>query len=123
MAQMALYVQPAPSPWGGRALGCLVGTLIDGVGIALIYGFGAVLFRSPTWVCRPGGRRWLLTLGLGFVGAVLVERAALILGWWRYGAAMPIVPGLEVGLSPLLQFLVLPPIVLFFCTCRQWRGR
>jgi hypothetical protein len=94
---------------------------MDGLGIALICGIGIVRFRSPGWICHPGARGWLLTLGLGFVGAVLVERAALTLGWWRYGSEMPIIPGLGVGLSPLLQFLVLPPVVLFLATCRWLR--
>ena len=29
-------------------------------------------------------------------------------GTWAYSDLMPIVPGLEVGLSPLIQWIVLP---------------
>jgi hypothetical protein len=123
LAQMPLYVQRAPSPWGGPVPGCLMASLMDGIAIAIIYCIGAMQFHAHAWVCRPGVRGWFLTLGLGFAGAALVERAALTLGWWQYGPAMPIVPGLGAGLSPLLQFLVLPPAALFFGTCRWLRKR
>jgi len=40
-----------------------------------------------------------------------------ILGSWAYSALMPTleVAGIELGLSPLLQWLVLPPLALHLC--------
>jgi len=123
LAQMALYVPKAPTTWADHLFLCLPAALMDGVGIALIYGAGAVLFRRPDWVCRPEGRGWLLSLGLGLSFAVLTEWLALALGWWRYGPQMPVVPGVGVGLSPLLQFLFLPPLTLFVLVGRWLRRR
>lgn len=34
-------------------------------------------------------------------------------GAWAYSDLMPIVPGLEVGLSPLVQWVVLPSVGIF----------
>jgi hypothetical protein len=71
--------------------------------------------------CPPLAGQSEKPVPLGFIGAVFVERIAIALGWWRHGPGMPIVTGLGVGLSPLLQFQVLPPSVLFFATCRWHR--
>lgn len=30
---------------------------------------------------------------------------------WAYGPRMPVVPGLQIGLVPVLQMLVLPPVI------------
>ena len=70
-----------------------------------------------------GHRRWLLE-GERKPGAILVTTAVLvtiILEWlatgpldrWTYSDAMPIVPWLGVGLAPLLQWIVLPPLILW----------
>jgi hypothetical protein len=42
---------------------------------------------------------------------------------WTYAAAMPTVRigGLEVGLSPLAQWLVVPPLALLFARGRRYR--
>jgi len=34
---------------------------------------------------------------------------------WAYSELMPVVPGIGTGLSPLLQWLVLPPLGLWLC--------
>jgi hypothetical protein len=41
-------------------------------------------------------------------------RHAVVLHHWTYSALMPLVPGLGVGLFPLLQWIVIPPVA-FFC--------
>jgi hypothetical protein len=45
-----------------------------------------------------------------------IERLALGGLWmqgWSYSPLMPVVPGLGVGLSPLVQWLVLPPLLIW----------
>jgi hypothetical protein len=44
-------------------------------------------------------------------------RHAVVLHHWRYSTLMPLVPGLSVGLFPLLQWIVIPPLA-FFCAGR-----
>ena len=37
---------------------------------------------------------------------------------WTYSEWMPVVPGLGTGLTPLLQWLLLPPLGLWLCRRR-----
>lgn len=81
-----------------------------------------VAFWSVAAACRS--RRWILAatrlqvVGFVAVGAsitvVMEWLATQVLGRWAYAASMPTVPGLEVGVSPLLQWLLLPPAVVWF---------
>ena len=71
--------------------------------------------------------RWPDFLGLatlGFFLALYVEYKALALGRWIYTPAMPIVPGFEVGLSPVLQMMLLLPLTLLIVSLieRQING-
>ncbi len=50
----------------------------------------------------------LSTVVLSVAYTVVSERVNLASGAWAYNAWMPIVPGLEVGLSPLLQWVAVP---------------
>jgi hypothetical protein len=43
------------------------------------------------------------------------------MGRWMYTAQMPLVPGLDVGIVPIVQMLVLPP--LLFRLVAVWCGR
>lgn len=64
--------------------------------------------RTPT---RAAGS---IYLAVGLVLTVVFELPATgPLERWRYGAALPVVPGLDVGLSPLMQWIGIPPTVLW----------
>ncbi len=55
----------------------------------------------------------LSSIGVGLT--VVIELLAQHGGWlaaWSYSAAMPVIPGLGVGLVPVLQWIVLPPLVV-----------
>jgi hypothetical protein len=103
-------------------LGCLVPSLGDGLMTLAIYWSGWLVFRRPTWIARPGVAGVALAALVGLLLAVGVEWNALYLtGAWAYAPAMPLVPVLGVGLLPVLQMLVLPPVT--FLAVRAWRRR
>lgn len=56
---------------------------------------------------------------------VLLERLAIVSNdpnrGWRYATAMPIVPVLEIGLTPFLQWVILPLLLVWFVK-RQLAG-
>ena len=53
----------------------------------------------------------------GLVIAVSIELVAVyVMGRWEYTKQMPLVPGLGVGLTPVAQMLVLPPIIFHVVT-------
>ncbi|HWQ59648.1 MAG TPA: hypothetical protein VN420_00680 [Candidatus Fimivivens sp.] len=57
-------------------------------------------------------RRFACTAILGLFVAVVLEKVALSVGIWSYGPYMPIIPFLGVGLTPVLQMMILPGIVI-----------
>jgi|SRR5882724_4735506 len=114
-AQVPLFKgMPASAHWQA-ILVCARATVGD-VLIAL------VAFWTVTAACRS--RRWILRATrsqvAGFIAVgvsitiVLEWLATQVLQRWAYAESMPTVPGLAVGVSPLLQWLLLPPLVVWF---------
>ena len=75
-----------------------------------IAAIGAVLFRRRDWFARPGVMGQLFMAMCGITVAVVIERRALSSGRWVYADAMPLVPALNVGVVPVLQIVVVPPL-------------
>jgi hypothetical protein len=111
MAQSVLYTAmgaPLTATWR-----CLAASLGDGVIVLGIAGSGWLLFGRADWYIRPRLKEYLLMTVLGFTIAVLIERRALAGSRWVYTDQMPIMPIVNVGLVPVLQLIVLPPVVLW----------
>jgi len=45
--------------------------------------------------------------------SVVIEWFSLATGRWAYGSVMPILPGLGIGLLPVLQMMIIPPVTLY----------
>ena len=77
-----------------------------------IFWGGTLIFGGVGWMDRPGlpGYVWMGTTGF-FVSVVIELNAVYRLGKWGYRSIMPLVPGFGVGLLPVLQMLVLPPLI------------
>jgi hypothetical protein len=80
--------------------------------ISLNLWFAVTVFRRGEWSWRLpwewSNVLFVITLGLGM--QIIGEVVALNTGEWAYDAAMPLVPGLKIGLTPVLQMplLILP---------------
>ena len=116
MLQAPLFAGHAEAPHLIVLLSCLQAT----VGDAAIM---LVAHRIASWFA--GDRRWLLTptaadlarfSATGIVVTAGIEWLATR-GWWvqawAYSALMPVVPGLGVGLAPLVQWFVLPALAVW----------
>ncbi len=93
----------------------LAATLGDVV-IALV-AFWAVALgcRSRRWMLQPTGRQVAGFVALGVAITIVLEwLATQMLGRWAYADSMPVVPVLDVAFSPLLQWFILPPLVIWF---------
>lgn len=111
MGQSPAYTGIPASRWS-MVQECGVHSLIDGLIVLSIFWGGVLLFRRRDWLHRPGlaGYFWMETAG--FLVSVVIELNAVYrLGTWGYGEAMPLIPGVGVGLLPVLQMLVLPPAI------------
>ncbi|MGH9838467.1 MAG: hypothetical protein ACREEM_06765 [Blastocatellia bacterium] len=101
---------------------CLLAALGDGLLVLLIFAVGWMALRRRDWFARPGVRGYLLMLAVGLVIGIGVELFAIYaLKRWEYTARMPLVPWLGVGLTPIAQMVVLPPLI--FRVVAAWRGR
>lgn len=100
---------------------CFAASLGDGLLVLLIFGVGWAALGRRDWYAQPGIRGYALMLAAGLAIAVAVEWVAVgIARRWTYNDRMPIVPLLGVGLAPVAQMLLLPPLV--FRVVAAWRG-
>jgi len=115
MFQIVLYQGMKETPHSEAVLTCTQATLGD-VGIAL------AAFWSVAWL--DGGRQWphrptaARVAGFALIG-ILVTIAFKLLAtraWklWSYSQLMPVIPLLEISLVPLVQWMVLPPFIIWF---------
>jgi hypothetical protein len=107
--------------WDGIKL-CMSATFGD-VGIALAaYWTASAVARSRSWVLHPTRLpvAVFLAVGLGltFVFEFYYTNISLR---WAYSDLMPLVPPFGTGLLPLLQWAIIPPIVLWLSS-RHLRG-
>lgn len=94
---------------------CTLATIGDvGISITAFWTVGAVS-KSRLWFLQP--RLWQIGgfILAGVVITVIFEALATgSLNIWKYTAFMPKVPFLGTGLLPLLQWVLLPPIIIWF---------
>ena len=109
---VSFYDMHATAPVAlGIAVACLQATLGD-VGITLTSFAGAAMFATRRWLFRPALATLAVYLGLGVAITIVFEYVSVyVLHRWVYAAAMPTVFG--IGTLPLVQWLVLPPIILW----------
>ena len=114
MLQAPLYVGMAQAPHWSATLRCLVATLGDCVLFLLAFGMTGAIFRNRHWIRAATFLQVFWFTAIGLTVTVLIEAAAVRgIGWnWRYTALMPRLPLLGTGLSPVLQWLILPPLMI-----------
>ena len=112
--QAPLFEGMAERPHGAAVKACTQAALGDSVIMLAAYWGVAALGRGRAWIAAPGWREVLLFSSIGVAITVVIEWLVLTGGWlsgWTYSSLMPIIPGLGVGLVPVLQWVVLPPLV------------
>jgi hypothetical protein len=103
MLQMPLFGKLGDGWWR-----CFQAALGDVALLGLLYGLMACAAETWAWFERLSRWRLLLLALLGFLLAVVVELRALLEGVWSYRAAMPRMPLLNLGWTPVLQMIVIP---------------
>lgn len=101
---------------------CFVASLGDGALVLLLFGVGWLALRSQDWFIRPRVHGYVLMFVSGLTIAMAVEWIAVhVLQRWAYLPAMPQLPVFDIGVVPILQMLVLPPLI--FRTVAAWTSR
>jgi hypothetical protein len=107
--QAPFYQDLAGAEHWKSVLECGRATLGDAVIALTAYGSTAALHRDRLWLARPAFGASATYLAVGLLLTVIVEAVNVyVLRRWSYTPYMPTVLGL--GLTPLLQWLVLPPL-------------
>ena len=123
VAQMPLYVEEGS--WLEFVSHCFIPSLGDGFIVMMIFGVGCAARGRPDWADQPKWAGYTLMLITALTMAVLVEGLGFYgLSRWSYTARMPLVPGLGIGVVPVLQMLVLPPVIFrmtgWWVSRRRW---
>lgn len=90
---------------------CGLASIADTLMVLLIYNAFAFATKDAKWIFAPSYGKILLLMAIGSIGAILAEHRHLIAASWSYTEIMPIIPLVNVGLVPVLQFLLLPGII------------
>lgn len=114
--QAPTYADMVERPhWDGIKL-CTSATFGD-VGFALTaFWVTAIFAKSRNWIAAP--KPWqfgtflavgiLLTIGFEYYYTQISLR-------WTYSDLMPLVPPFGTGMSPLMQWLIIPSVVTWYC--------
>lgn len=79
-----------------------------------------VIFGTAEWPSSGGKRIAALTIAFGLIYTIFSEWLNTeIRGSWAYSEHMPVIPVLDAGLSPLLQWIFLPLAALWWAGRRQ----
>jgi len=92
---------------------CALASLADVVMVLLLYLGFALLNKNPFWVQNIGFRQVFILMIIGGIGAIIAEMAHTSAGNWAYADSMPMLPIVNVGLSPVLQFMFLPVLIYY----------
>lgn len=96
---------------------CFVASLGDGLIVCAIHAVGWSFFRRADWFIHPRLKGYAVMLMTGLIIAVAIEwLAAHVLKRWTYTPDMPVLPvlpGVNIGITPLLQMLILPPLIFY----------
>ena len=121
MAHMPLYRVAEPSGWR-MVGGCTQATLGDAIMTLLAYATAAVLTRRRLWLVAPRALELTTFLGVGLAMTVALEWWNVsVRHSWAYSADMPVTAG--IGLSPIVQWIVLPPLIIWLARRHLQGGR
>ena len=115
MWQVPFYAGMTSAGHWQAVIFCSQATLGDGV-ITLLAFYLAVLASRSDQLLKFNNARiaWIVYLLSGLLLTVGLELLATrYLDRWQYSELMPTLPYLNVGIVPLLQWVVLPPVVLW----------
>lgn len=102
-----------------RTLGCTRATFGDAGILLLAYTVVSLLKRDRHWMRRPAcwmtGTYLLIGLGITIIIEGIATNVPRDWVWgWRYSELMPLVPGTNIGLVPILMWVFIPLITLWF---------
>ena len=89
----------------------------DMFAMLLIYLSLAIIHQRLFWLTDKSVYRhpatWIIPIFIGVMIAVIFElRAVYATQSWQYTDTMPLVPFLQIGITPVLQMIIIPPLTI-----------
>ncbi len=116
--QAPFFAGLASAPHWDAIRVCTRATIGDAIIMLIAYGSVAGFWRDRWWPLHSRTRQLIAFIGVDLVITFglesLATRSNHPLWGCKYAEMMPVVPGLHVGLTPLLQWTILPPLVVWF---------
>ena len=104
---------PSAAHWDG-VIQCMRAAAGDAVILLGAFWAAACLQRTRKWILQPPLSAYLAFITAGIVATIVLEwLATRNSGRWVYAETMPTIPVLGTGVLPLLQWLLIPPIVVW----------
>ena len=100
---------------------CFWASIVDAAVILLLYALFALWYKDTFWMKHLNWKKGLVLMLLGAAVAFGFEYWAFENEVWAYTDRMPVVDVLEIGLSPLLQMMLLP-LLTFYVSYRMLKG-
>ena len=111
--QGPLYAGMTKAAHWHASLICARATLGDTVVTTAAYWVMA-LISGRNWIASPTRPQAIAFVAVNIATSVAMEKLAIATGRWAYGTEMPIVPLIDVGLSPVAQAAILAPLTAWF---------
>ncbi|MEO6069374.1 MAG: hypothetical protein ABIN57_06005 [Chitinophagaceae bacterium] len=92
---------------------CALASVADVIMVLLIYFGFALAYKNAFWIREVSIQRVLVLMAIGAIGAILAEMRHLTVGAWAYAPSMPMIPIVDVGISPVFQFMLLPILIFY----------
>lgn len=114
IAQFPLYTVWHEGDWSFILYGLVHCTLGDLLILLSVFWLVSLFNRSRYWVFSPSMPNIVLFTVLGLAYTIFSEILnTRIKGTWGYTELMPIVPVIEIGGMPFLQWLLIPPVLIW----------
>lgn len=95
---------------------CALASVADMLMVFMLLFAFSLIYNDVYWMRNWGWKRIVPLILVGFFGAILAEVWHVERGDWAYADVMPRLPIAEVGLSPVLQFTILPWLIFAIST-------
>jgi hypothetical protein len=96
-------------------LACTQATFGDALIAVVAFWIVAAGARSRDWIMNPTARSVTGFVAVGVAITVILEWISTrLLDRWSYSELMPTIPLLGTGLVPVLQWILLPPLIVWF---------
>ncbi len=97
------------------------------IGDIMILGISIILWslfkKDNEWFFSPRKKDYLVITLLGVSYTSYSEVLNVVVRQsWGYSELMPVIPGTHIGIVPIIQWLILPSVILYVCA-RFIRGK